>query len=133
MKILKNVILAILIIGVGYNLFTNNGIRTDVASYNHKIDSIQNIIDSVEKENVQLNGQIAHVNNEINKVEGNVTNVYKNINQIKNQTHEKVIAVNDYDVHDLIKFFSERYEIGHDTSTQRLDSTLKSTNSPISH
>ena len=98
MKIIKNIILVILIIGVAYNLFTNNGIKTDVAMYNHKIDSIQKEIDSVEKENTKLNEHIATVDNEITKVEGNVTNVYKNITEIKNQTHEKVTAVNDYGI-----------------------------------
>ena len=126
MKIIKNIILVILIIGVAYNLFTNNGIKTDVAMYNHKIDSIQNEIDSVQKENTKLNEHIATVDNEITKVEGNVTNVYKNITEIKNQTHEKVTAVNDYTIHDLIKFFSDRYENGY-------DSTLKSTDSKVSH
>jgi len=126
MKIIKNIILVILIIGVAYNLFTNNGIRTDVAMYNHKIDSIQNEIDSVQNENKKLNEHIATVDNEITKVEGNVTNVYKNITEIKNQTHEKVTAVNDYTIHDLIKFFSDRYENGH-------DSTIKGTSSQVSH
>ena len=126
MKIIKNIILVILIIGVAYNLFTNNGIRTDVAMYNHKIDSIQNEIDSVEKENTKLNEHIATVDNEITKVEGNVTNVYKNITEIKTQTHEKVNAVNDYTIHDLIKFFADRYENGH-------DSTIKDTSSKVSH
>jgi peptidoglycan hydrolase CwlO-like protein len=126
MKIIKNIILVILIIGVAYNLFTNNGIRTDVAMYNHKIDSIQNEIDSVEKENTKLNEHIATVDNEITKVEGNVTNVYKNITEIKTQTHEKVNAVNDYTIHDLIKFFTDRYENRH-------DSTIKDTSSKVSH
>jgi len=126
MKIIKNIILVVLIIGVAYNLFTNNGIRTDVAMYNHKIDSIQKEIDSVQNENAKLNEHIATVDNEITKVEGNVTNVYKNITQIKNQTHEKVNAVNDYTIHDLIKFFADRYENGH-------DSTIKDTSSQVSH
>jgi peptidoglycan hydrolase CwlO-like protein len=126
MKIIKNVILVVLIIGVGYNLFTNNGIKTDVAMYNHKIDSIQKEIDSVQNENKKLNGEIAKVDGQIDKVKGDVTNVYKNITEIKTQTHEKVNAVNDYTIHDLIKFFAERYENGH-------DSTIKDTSSQVSH
>jgi peptidoglycan hydrolase CwlO-like protein len=131
MKIVKNIILVILIIGVAYNLFTNNGIKTDVAMYNHKIDSIQNEIDSVHNENKKLNEHIANVDNEINKVEGNVTNVYKNITEIKNQTHEKVSAVNDYTIHDLLKFFSDRYE--GNLSEAGHDSTIKATDSKVSH
>jgi len=126
MKIIKNIILVVLIIAVAYNLFTNNGIRTDIAMYNHKIDSIQKEIDSVQNENKKLNGEIAKVDGQIDKVKGDVTNVYKNITQIKTQTHEKVNAVNDYTIHDLIKFFADRYENGH-------DSTIKDTSSKISH
>ena len=125
MKILKNIILVVLIIGVAYNLFTNNGIKTDVDKYNHKIDSIQNEIDSVQNENKKLTGEILKVDGQIDKVKGDVTNVYKNITQIKTETHEKVNAVNDYTIHDLIKFFADRYE-GH-------DSTIKDTSSKISH
>lgn len=131
MKIIKNIILVVLIIGVAYNLFTNNGIRTDVAMYNHKIDSIQNEVDSIANENKKLNDHITTVDNEITKVEGNVTNVYKNITEIKNQTHEKVTAVNDYTIHDLLKFFSDRYESN--VGEARLDSTAKSTDSKVSH
>ena len=131
MKIIKNVILVILIIGVAYNLFTNNGIRTDVAMYNRKIDSLQKEIDSVEKENLILDSHIATIDNDINKVEGNVTNVYKNITEIKNQTHEKVTAVNDYTIHDLFKFFSDRYESN--VGEARLDSTSKGTDGKVSH
>ena len=113
-------------IGVAYNLFTNNGIKTDIAMYNHKIDSIQKEIDSVQNENVKLNGEITKVDGQIDKVKGDVTNVYKNITEIKTQTHEKVNAVNDYTIHDLIKFFANRYE-------NRYDSTIKDTSSKVSH
>jgi len=124
MKILKYIAFIVLACLVGYNLFTNNGIKTDVDAYNRKIDSIQKEIDSVETENLKLNQHIAQVDNEITKIEGNVTNVYKNITEIKNQTHEKVSAVNDYTIHDLIKFFSDRYENGLDSATQGADSKV---------
>lgn len=126
MKYIKNIILLILIVLVGYNLFTNNGIRTDVEAYNHKIDSLQHEIDSVQNANKVLDNHIVKVDDEINQVETKITTINNNINTIKNETHEKVNAVNDYTIHDLIKFFSDRYENG-------LDSTLKSTDSKISH
>ena len=126
MKIVKNIILVVLIILVGYNIFTNNNIRTDVESYNRKIDSLQKEIDSVENVNKALDGHIEKVNDEINVVETRVTTINKNITEIKTQTHEKVNAVSDYTIHDLIKFFSDRYENGY-------DSTSKSTDSKVSH
>ncbi|MEY4332080.1 MAG: hypothetical protein RLZZ196_818 [Bacteroidota bacterium] len=132
MKYIKNIILVVLIGLVAYNLFTNNGIRTDVEAYNRKIDSLQNEIDSVEKENKVLDGHIAKVDDEINYVETRVITINKNINEIKTQTHEKVNAVNDYTIHDLVKFFTDRYE-GNIGSEARLDSTIKTTDSKISH
>ena len=126
MKILKNIILVVLIVLVVYNLFTNNGIRTDVAMYNHKIDSIQKEIDSVEQVNKQLDNHITQVDNEFKTVETKVTTINKDITVIKTQTHEKVNAVNDYTIHDLLKFFSDRYEAGH-------DSTVKPSDSKVSH
>jgi peptidoglycan hydrolase CwlO-like protein len=127
MKINKTLILVLIVGAIAlYSLFQANSIKTDVAGYYRKIDSLQNEIDSVQNENKILDDHIANVDNEINKVEGDITNVNKNITIIKNQTHEKVTAVNDYTIHDLIKFFSDRYENG-------LDSTLKSTDSKVSH
>jgi peptidoglycan hydrolase CwlO-like protein len=127
MKINKTLILVFIVGGIAiYSLFEANSIKTDVAGYYRKIDSLQNEIDSVQNENKILDNHIANVDNEINKVEGDITNVNKNITIIKNQTNEKVSAVNDYTIHDLIKFFSDRYENG-------LDSTLKSTDSKVSH
>lgn len=126
MNLIKNIILVVLIILVGYNLFTNNKIRTDVEAYNRKIDSLQNEIDSVETANKVLDGHIEKVDDEINVVETRITTINKNITEIKTHTNEKVNAVSDYTIHDLLKFFSDRYENG-------LDSTSKSTDSKISH
>ena len=126
MKYIKNIILVVLIVLVGYNIFTNNGIRTDVEAYNRKIDSLQNEIDSVENANVVLDGHIDKVDKEITHVETKVTKIQENITEIKINTHEKVNAVNNYTANDLIWFFTNRYENG-------LDSTIKSTDSKISH
>ena len=127
MKINKTHILLLIVAGLAvYSLFQSSSIKTDVAGYYRKIDSLQNEIDSVENENKILDNHIATVNDDINKVEGEMINVNKNITLIINQTHEKVTAVNDYTIHDLLKFFADRYENG-------LDSTVKSTNSQIGH
>ena len=126
MKYIKNIILVVLIVLVGYNIFTNNSIRTDVEAYNRKIDSLQHEIDSVENANVVLDGHIDKVDNELTQVETRVITINKNITEIKNQTNEKVNAVNTYTPSELMWFFTNRYEIG-------LDSTIKSTDSKTSH
>jgi peptidoglycan hydrolase CwlO-like protein len=127
MKINKTLILVLIVGAIAlYSLFQSNSIKTDVEGYYRKIDSLQNEIDSVENANKLIDNHIATVDNEITKIEGDITNVNKNITIIKNQTNEKVTAVNDYTIHDLIKFFSDRYENG-------LDSTLKGTDSKVSN
>jgi peptidoglycan hydrolase CwlO-like protein len=127
MKINKTYILLLIVAGIAvYSLFQANSIKTDLAGYYRKIDSLQNEIDSVQNENKILDNHIATVDQDINKVEGDIINVNKNITVIKNNTNEKVTAVNDYTIHDLLKFFADRYENG-------LDSTAKSTDSQISH
>jgi peptidoglycan hydrolase CwlO-like protein len=126
MNIIKNIILVVLIILVGYNIFTNNSIRTDVEAYNRKIDSLQNEIDSVETANKVIDTHIDKVDTEITQVEERVTTINKNINILKNETNEKVNAVNTYTPSELMWFFTNRYEIG-------LDSTIKSTDSKTSH
>jgi peptidoglycan hydrolase CwlO-like protein len=127
MKINKTYILILIVAAIAlYSLYESNSIKTDVAGYYRKIDSLQTEIDSVENENKILDSHIANVDNEINKVEGDITNVNKNITIIKNNTHEKVSAVNDYTIHDLLKFFADRYENG-------LDSTIKGTDGKVSH
>ncbi len=127
MKINKTLILVLIVGAIAlYSLFQANSIKTDVAGYYQKIDSLQNEIDSVENANKEIDNHITNVDNDINKVEKDIVNVNKNITIIKNQTNEKVNAVNDYTIHDLLKFFSDRYENG-------LDSTLKSTDSKVSN
>jgi peptidoglycan hydrolase CwlO-like protein len=127
MKINKTHIFLAIVAGLAiYSLFQNASMKTDVEGYYRKIDSLQNEIDSVEVVNQQIDNHITEVTNDITNVENKVVNMNNNINEIKKQTHEKVSAVNDYTIHDLIKFFSDRYENGY-------DSTVKTTDSKISH
>jgi peptidoglycan hydrolase CwlO-like protein len=114
MKINKTDILLIIIaLLAGFTIFQMNGIKTDVAGYNAKIDSIQNEIDSVQLENTKITEQIVTIDKEIDAVDNNINNVTKNITIIKNQTHEKIDSVNNYNFSDLEKFFTERYKDQH--------------------
>ena len=132
MKINKTYIFLAIVAGLAiYSLFESNSIKTDVAGYYRKIDSLQTEIDSVEQVNQQIDNHITEVTNEITNVENKVVKINNNIKEIKNQTHEKVSAVNDYTIHDLIKFFSDRYEPN--VSEAGHDSTVKTTDSKISH
>lgn len=128
MKITKNdILLVIVIVLAGYSIFQMKGIRTDVAGYNAKIDSIQNEIDSIDLVNKEITNKIATIDNEINNIDGDIDKVTKNITIIKKQTDEKVNAVNEFTFSDLAKFFSDRYE-GREISGSGYDSTSKSSN-----
>lgn len=128
MKITKNdILLVIVIVLAGYSIFQMKGIRTDVAGYNAKIDSIQNEIDSIDMVNKEITTKIATIDNEINNIDGDIDKVTKNITIIKKQTDEKVNAVNEFTFSDLAKFFSDRYE-GREISGSGHDSTSKGSN-----
>ena len=114
MKINKqNILLGIIACLAAYSIFQSHGIRTDVAAYNAKIDSIQNEIDSIQDVNNALTEQIVTIDKEIDKVDGSINNVTKNITIIKNQTHEKIDSVNNFNFSDLEKFFTDRYKDQH--------------------
>ncbi len=111
-----NILIIIIGIMAAYNILQTKGIKTDVSAYNKKIDLIQKEIDSVQVLNKQLNIQIANIDTEIDKVDGDIGRVTKNRTIIKNQTNEKIDAVNEFTFSDLAKFFSDRYDAREDSS-----------------
>jgi peptidoglycan hydrolase CwlO-like protein len=128
MKFDKQTILLIIITCLAaYSIFQGQGIRTDVAGYNAKIELIQTEIDSLQEANVILNEQILTIDKEIDDIDGDINNVAKNITIIKTQTNEKIDAVNEFTFSDLYKFFSDRYEpaidtTGHNSGVEGADS-----------
>jgi peptidoglycan hydrolase CwlO-like protein len=110
MKINKTDILLIIIaLLAGYSIFQMNGIKTDVAGYNAKIDSIQNEIDSVQLVNTKITEQIVTIDKQIDVVGDNVNNVTKNITLIKNETDEKVNSITTIGNVELEQLFTNRY------------------------
>jgi|694.fasta_scaffold35088_3 hypothetical protein len=128
MKINKqDVLLLVIIILGGYSILQMKGIKTDVNSYNVKIDLIQSEIDSVQLINKKITEQIISIDGEIKNIDGDINRVTKNITIIKNQTNEKVDAVNEFTFSDLDKFFSDRY-YGRENDETRHDSIPKNPN-----
>ena len=107
---ISSILLLVLICLVGYNILFTKQLRTDVESYNQKIDSIQHNIDSVVLVNKQLDTQLAQIHGEVNVLDNNIDNVQTNIKTIKGKTNEKVISVNEFTFSDLNKFFTDRYQ-----------------------
>ena len=110
MKVNKQTILLVIIaILAGYTIFQNQGIKTDVAGYNAKIESIQKEIDSVQIENNKISEQIVTIDKEIDKVDGSINNVTKNITLIKTETDEKVNSITTIGNIELEQLFANRY------------------------
>lgn len=127
MRDIKSTILLLIIIGLaGYNIFFTKQLRTDIDGYNSKIDSIQTEVDSVVLVNKELDRHIDKLHQEVLIVDKNVTSVQNKITTIKEKTNEKVNNVDNYAIHDLYQFFSNRYENG-------LDSSVKSSGSKASN
>ena len=105
----QDVLLVIIVVLAGYSIFQMRGIKTDVAAYNAKIDSIQTEIDSIGLVNDKLTEEIKTIDSEIDNIDGDIAKVTKNITIIKNQTNEKIDSVNNFNFSDLEKFFTERY------------------------
>lgn len=127
MKDSKSTFLLIIIIGlVAYNIFFLKEMKTDVKSYNTKIDSIQVDIDSVVSANKLLDENLKTIQTEITLIDKDITNVQTNLKTIKENTNEKVSNVDNYAISDLHQFFTNRYETTDDSAT-------KSSNGKISN
>lgn len=123
MKDNKVYLILIVILGfVGYNMLTMRDIRTNVESFNQKIDSIQNDIDSIALVNEELDNKIESLHSEIELIDGDINQVQNNIYTIQQNTDEKVNNVNVLTFDELVEFFSKRY-------SGRLDSEVGSSNS----
>jgi peptidoglycan hydrolase CwlO-like protein len=110
MKINKtNILLVLIACLAAYTIFQNQGIKTDVAGYNAKIDSLQKEVDSVYTVNKKIDNQIDKVDNHIVNVNKDIDNVTKNITNIKNNTDEKVNSVTTIGNVELEQLFTNRY------------------------
>ena len=66
--------------------------------------------------NKEITTQILSIDKDINNIDNDIDKVTKNITIIKNQTNEKIDAVNEFTFSDLAKFFSDRYDAREDSS-----------------
>jgi len=110
MKINKtNILLVLIACLAAYTIFQNQGIKTNVAEYNAKIESLQKEVDSIYTVNKEIDNQIEKVDNHIVNVNKDIDNVTKNITNIKNNTDEKVNSVTTIGNAELEQLFTNRY------------------------
>jgi peptidoglycan hydrolase CwlO-like protein len=108
----QNLLLVIVIVLIGYNIFTTNSIRTDVKGYEARIDSVQTKIDSAQVINKQIDVKIDSVKENVISITKEIHHIDNTITIVKKQTDEKINTVDKFSNAELEFFFTNRYHQG---------------------
>ena len=105
----QTILLLIVIVLSAWNIFTTNGIRTDVRAYKEKIESIQVEVDSAQVVNKEIDNKVSEVKENVVTITKEVQHIDNNLTIVKNKTNEKVIVIDTYSDAELEFFFTNRY------------------------
>ena len=105
----QNILLIIVLVLVGYNIFTTNTIKTDIKGYKDKIESIQTKVDSAKIVNVKIDTKVDSVKQNIVTISKEIHHIDNTITIVKNQTNEKANSAGKFSNAELEQFFSSRY------------------------
>ena len=108
----QNLLLVLVIVLIGYNIFTTSSIRTDVEGYKAKIESIQTKVDSAQVVNKQIDTKIDSVKENVISITKEIHHIDNTITIVKNQTDEKINTVDKFSNAELEFFFTNRYNQG---------------------
>lgn len=108
----QNILILIVIVLIGYNIFTTNNLKTDIKSYKTQIDSLQTKVDSAEVVNKHIDTKIDSVKENVVNITKEIHHIDNNISIIKQQTNEKVNSVDTLTANELEQFFTNRYDKG---------------------
>ena len=108
----KSQLILLIIIGVlvGWNIFTSNGIKTDIKGYKEKIELIQNKVDSAKVVNKQIDLKVDSVKQNIVSISKEIHHIDNTITIVKNNTDEKINTADNFGVNELELFFANRYK-----------------------
>jgi septal ring factor EnvC (AmiA/AmiB activator) len=104
--------LVLVIVLIGYNIFTTNNIRTDVKGYEARIESVQTKIDSAQVINKQIDVKIDSVKENVISITKEIHHIDNTITIVKKQTDEKINTVDKFSNAELEFFFTNRYHQG---------------------
>jgi septal ring factor EnvC (AmiA/AmiB activator) len=108
----QNILLVLVIVLIGYNIFTTNSIRIDVKGYKQKIEALQTKIDSTQVVNQKIDTKIDSVKDNVVNITKEIYHIDNNISIIKQQTDEKINVISNYSASELEQFFADRYNEG---------------------
>lgn len=94
-----------IIVGV---LFTDTGI--DAKPYEDQIKTLQTQIELLDDTNLQLQVSIDNMYEQAEGYELTIKELTKDLAKVKSNTNEKINSVNGYNVDELQKFFTDRYD-----------------------
>jgi chromosome segregation ATPase len=95
---------------IAFTFLNMRELKTDIESYNQKIDNLGKEIDSVQQLNKELDTRIQSLHTELELIDGDIDRVQSNITNIKNKTDEKVSRVDSLTISELQEFFTKRYD-----------------------
>jgi peptidoglycan hydrolase CwlO-like protein len=105
----QTILLIIVGILVGWNIFTTNGVKTDVNGYKEKIEGIQVKIDSTQLVNKQIDTKVVEVKNNITNITKEIHRIDNNLTIVKEKTNEKVNNANNFGNVQLEQLLTARY------------------------
>ena len=105
----QTILLIIVGILVGWNIFTTNGLKTDVNGYKEKIEGIQVKIDSTQLVNKQIDTKVVEVKNNITNITKEIHRIDNNLTIVKEKTNEKVNNANNFGNVQLEQLLTTRY------------------------
>jgi septal ring factor EnvC (AmiA/AmiB activator) len=112
----QNILLVLVIVLIGYNIFTTNSIRTDVKGYEARIESVQTKIDSAQVINKQIDVKIDSVKENVVSITKEIHHIDNTITIVKKQTDEKTNTVDKFSNPELEFFFTNRYNENNSTN-----------------
>lgn len=93
---------------IGFHFFSEK--EDYVAEYNAKIEALEAKVDSLHSENTELVNESKLLEEQIAGYDEKIRNLNVRINVIKNETKQKVDAVDFFGDDELERFFAERYK-----------------------
>lgn len=105
----QNILLTIIVVLLGYSIFTTNSIKTNVKDYKDKIENLQVKVDSASVINKVLDTKMDSVGTHITEITNEINHIDNNISVIKQKTNEKINITSTYSASELEQFFTDRY------------------------
>ena len=105
----QTILLIIVGVLVGWNIFTTNGIKTDVKGYKEKIEGIQVKVDSAQLVNKRIDTKVIEVKENITNITKEIHHIDNNLTIVKEKTNEKVNNANNFGNVELEQLLTARY------------------------